>query len=268
MAPGEVRLTVKADVSALRDGSWVKLSLETPGQPAPPSTAPTDRRMQVLARLVDVAADATGSTADFVASTRREYPDVFADLERHLRQVDAEIKKEDRLAGDLDLVTFSDKWDAGRMLVEVLDMCDREAALYDGAAHRAIRSLAARIRGLATNEPTFDRVADERASLRRIREMLAPMLSLGFDEECAEVMVDRATRIPRAAVLRGCPAEIVARGWTVCMPVAHGDGTWAPGAILAGHECKEWGTSLNVPDGTVGDSDRGLDVALSMLEAS
>lgn len=68
----------------------VRALLPTPARGPAPSTAPTDRRLQVLARLVDVAGAAVG-LEDFVASTRAEYPDVFADLDEHLALIRAGI---------------------------------------------------------------------------------------------------------------------------------------------------------------------------------
>ncbi len=70
------------------------------GEPVLPArgdldTSPTNRRLQVLSRLADMASHA-GRTAIEVAEamvmTRDEYPDVFADLAEHLAQV-AEISR-------------------------------------------------------------------------------------------------------------------------------------------------------------------------------
>ena len=98
--PDECRIVVKCATGDLGRALLAMPSV----RPLPPTTgdvvaaradldtSPTNRRLQVISRLADMASHA-GRTALDVAEamvmTRDEYPDVFADLADHLGQVAA-----------------------------------------------------------------------------------------------------------------------------------------------------------------------------------
>lgn len=56
-----------------------------------------DRRMQVLARMVDAASMSAEAGRSFRESTRQDYPDVFEDFDRYIAECRAESARIDAL---------------------------------------------------------------------------------------------------------------------------------------------------------------------------